>query len=176
MKSIVEKPNIPASNYAVTGLYFVDETAPERAKNVQPSARGELEITSILESYLNDGGLNLQKMGDGFAWMDTGTHDSLLDAGNFVRTLSKRQSVQVGSPDEVAFNLGWVNEVKSKVITQKHSFFEKETVLYLSNLDSNITILDNISKRSSYSQKNKESLNSNNSIKNYSFKVKDKFG
>ena len=176
VKSIVEKPIIPASNYAVTGLYFVDETAPERAKTVQPSARGELEITSLLESYLNDGLLSLKKMGDGFAWMDTGTHDSLLDAGNFVRTLSKRQSVQVGSPDEVAFNLGWVNEVKSKVITQKHSFFEKETVLYLSNLDSNITILDNISKRSSYSQKNKESLNSNNSIKNYSSKVKDKFG
>ena len=176
VKSIVEKPNIPASNYAVTGLYFVDETAPERAKTVQPSARGELEITSILESYLNDGGLNLQKMGDGFAWMDTGTHDSLLDAGNFVRTLSKRQSVQVGSPDEVAFNLGWVNEVKSIVITQKHSFFEKGTVLYLSNFYSNITILDNISKISSYSHKNKESLNSNNSIKKYSIKVKDKFG
>lgn len=108
VKSIIEKPPVPASNYAVTGLYFVDGTAPERARHVQPSPRGELEITSLLESYLHDGTLSVQKMGRGFAWLDTGTHSSLLDAGNFVRTLTERQGQQVGSPDEVAFEMGWI--------------------------------------------------------------------
>ncbi|MBL3563360.1 sugar phosphate nucleotidyltransferase, partial [Rhodovulum sulfidophilum] len=85
-----------------------DATAPERARAVRPSARGELEITTLLESYLHDGILNVQKMGRGYAWLDTGTHASLLDAGNFVRTLTERQGQQVGSPDEVAFELGWI--------------------------------------------------------------------
>ncbi len=106
--SIIEKPKEPASNYAVTGLYFVDGTAPERAKQVQPSARGELEITSLLESYLKEDSLTVEKMGRGFAWLDTGTHSSLLDAGNFVRTISERQGLQVGSPDEVAYQLKWI--------------------------------------------------------------------
>ena len=83
VKSIIEKPTKPPSNYAVTGLYFVDETAPERAKRVTPSARGELEITSLLETYLHDGALRIEKMGRGYAWLDTGTHASLLEAGNF---------------------------------------------------------------------------------------------
>ena len=109
VNSITEKPKEPASNYAVTGLYFVDGTAPERAKKVQPSARGELEITSLLESYLNEDNLTVEKMGRGFAWLDTGTHASLLDAGNFVRTITERQGLQVGSPDEVAYQLGWVS-------------------------------------------------------------------
>jgi len=109
VNSIIEKPKEPASNYAVTGLYFVDAIAPERAKKVQPSARGELEITSLLESYLKEGNLTVEKMGRGFAWLDTGTHGSLLDAGNFVRTLTERQGLQVGSPDEVAYKLGWIN-------------------------------------------------------------------
>jgi glucose-1-phosphate thymidylyltransferase len=108
VNSIIEKPNEPASNYAVTGLYFVDGTAPERAKKVQPSARGELEITSLLESYLNEDNLSVEKMGRGFAWLDTGTHGSLLDAGNFVRTITERQGLQVGSPDEVAVYLGLI--------------------------------------------------------------------
>lgn len=107
-KNIIEKPNKPPSNYAVTGLYFVDETAPDRAKQVKPSARGELEITSLLESYLRDGRLRVEKMGRGFAWLDTGTHTSLLDASNFVRTLTERQGLQVGSPDEVANHLNWI--------------------------------------------------------------------
>ena len=107
--SIVEKPARPASNYAVTGLYFLDGHAPERARAVRPSARGELEITSLLEMYLAEGSLNVELMGRGFAWLDTGTHDSLLDAGNFVRTLEKRQGLQVGSPDEVAFAMGWID-------------------------------------------------------------------
>lgn len=114
VRSIVEKPPVPPSNYAVTGLYFLDGTAPARAKEVQPSARGELEITSLLESYLKDGTLQVKKMGRGYAWLDTGTHASLLDAGNFVRTLTERQGQQVGSPDEVAFEMGWIDNSQLK--------------------------------------------------------------
>ena len=110
VKTIIEKPPNPPSNYAVTGLYFVDGSAPERAKQVTPSARGELEITSLLESYLNDGALRIEKMGRGYAWLDTGTHASLLDASNFVRTLTERQGLQVGSPDEVAYGLKWITK------------------------------------------------------------------
>ena len=110
VNSIIEKPKEPASNYAVTGLYFVDGTAPERAKKVQPSSRGELEITSLLETYLVENNLTVEKMGRGFAWLDTGTHGSLLDAGNFVRTITERQGLQVGSPHEVAFKLKWIDE------------------------------------------------------------------
>ena len=108
-QQIIEKPEVPPSNYAVTGLYFVDETAPARARSVKPSARGELEITSLLETYLHDGSLTVERMGRGYAWLDTGTHDSLLDASNFVRTLQKRQGLQVGSPDEIAFSKGWIS-------------------------------------------------------------------
>ena len=110
VSSIIEKPVQPASNYAITGLYFVDSTAPKRAKKVKPSARGELEITSLLESYLKEDSLTVEKMGRGFAWLDTGTHGSLLDAGNFVRTITDRQGLQVGSPDEVAYKLKWISK------------------------------------------------------------------
>ncbi len=109
VRAIIEKPPEPPSNYAVTGLYFVDGSAPERARQVKPSERGELEITSLLESYLGDGKLSVKRMGRGYAWLDTGTHASLLDAGNFVRTLTERQGQQVGSPDEIAFELGWIS-------------------------------------------------------------------
>lgn len=109
VRSIIEKPKVPPSSYAVTGLYFVDGTAPERARRVKPSERGELEITSLLETYLEDSLLSVKLMGRGYAWLDTGTHASLLDAGNFVRTLTERQGQQVGSPDEIAFGLGWIN-------------------------------------------------------------------
>ncbi|WP_417808813.1 glucose-1-phosphate thymidylyltransferase RfbA [Thioclava sp.] len=108
-RSIVEKPETPASNYAVTGLYFLDGQAPERAQAVIPSARGELEITDLLGQYLEEGSLTVSRMGRGYAWLDTGTHASLLDAGNFVRTLQARQGLQVGSPDEVAFQMGWIS-------------------------------------------------------------------
>ena len=108
--SIIEKPQDPPSNYAVTGLYFVDETAPARAKLLSPSARGELEITDLLNSYLKDGDLQVEQMGRGFAWLDTGTHNSLLDAGNFVRTLTERQGLQVGSPDEIAYYQRWISK------------------------------------------------------------------
>ena len=105
---IVEKPAKPPSHYAVTGLYFLDGTASARAREVQPSPRGELEITTLLEMYLAEGALSVEQMGRGFAWLDTGTHASLLDAGNFVRTLTERQGQQVGSPEEIAFAQGWI--------------------------------------------------------------------
>lgn len=122
VESIVEKPAVPASNYAVTGLYFLDASAPERARSVQPSERGELEITSLLELYLHDGLLSVERMGRGYAWLDTGTHGSLLDAGNFVRTLQKRQGLQVGSPDEIAFDMGWIT---AQQLAQRAAMFEK---------------------------------------------------
>ena len=110
VKGIVEKPSNPPSNYAVTGLYFLDGSAPERAAQVKPSDRGELEITDLLELYLKDGALTVEKMGRGYAWLDTGTHASLLDAGNFVRTLTARQGLQSGSPEEIAFESGWISK------------------------------------------------------------------
>jgi glucose-1-phosphate thymidylyltransferase len=106
---IIEKPKVPPSPYAVTGLYFLDGSAPERARRVQPSARGEVEITSLLEMYLAEGLLDVQRMGRGFAWLDTGTHASLLDAGNFVRTLQSRQGMQTGCLEEIAFHNGWID-------------------------------------------------------------------
>jgi len=109
VRAIIEKPAKPPSHFAVTGLYFLDGTAPERAAAVKPSPRGELEITTLLESYLADGALRVSRMGRGFAWLDTGTHASLLDAGNFVRTLEQRQGMQTGSPEEIAYQNGWIN-------------------------------------------------------------------
>lgn len=109
VRAIIEKPQVPPSSYAVTGLYFLDETAPERARSVKPSARGELEITDLLENYLSEGQLDMRRMGRGYAWLDTGTHGSLLDAGNFVRTLALRQGLQTGCPDEIAFRNGWIS-------------------------------------------------------------------
>lgn len=122
VQSIIEKPEVPASNFAVTGLYFLDGTAPARAKQVRPSERGELEITTLLESYLNEGSLNVKKMGRGYAWLDTGTHSSLLDAGNFVRTMEQRQGLQVGSPEEIAFEQGWID---AKKLEQSAALFSK---------------------------------------------------
>jgi len=108
-EEIIEKPISPPSKFAVTGLYFLDETASERAKSLVPSARNELEIVSLLETYLADGTLAVEKLGRGFAWLDTGTHGSLLDAGKFVRTLSDRQGMQSGCPEEIAFLNGWID-------------------------------------------------------------------
>lgn len=109
VREIIEKPSVPPSNYAVTGLYFLDGSAPERARQVTPSARGELEITTLLGMYLSEGLLQVETMGRGYAWLDTGTHASLLDAGNFVRTLEDRQGLQAGCPEEIAFNQGWIS-------------------------------------------------------------------
>lgn len=132
VRAIIEKPPVAPSNYAVAGLYFVDGTAPERARQVKPSARGELEITTLLESYLRDGTLSVKRMGRGYAWLDTGTHASLLDAGNFVRTLTERQGQQVGSPDEVAFNMGWIDHEKLSIRAQH--FAKNDYGIYLTNL------------------------------------------
>ena len=131
-QSIIEKPKIPPSNYAVTGLYFVDGSAPERAKEIKPSARGELEITSLLEAYLNEGKLRVKKMGRGYAWLDTGTHNSLLDASNFVRTLTERQGLQVGSPDEIAYKLKWIT--KDQLKARSRLFGKNRYGQYLENL------------------------------------------
>ena len=109
VRNIVEKPKVAPSNYAVTGLYFLDGRAPEMAARVKPSPRGELEITDLLELYRAEAALRVEKIGRGYAWLDTGTHASLLDASNFVRTLTERQGLQVGSPDEIAFNAGWID-------------------------------------------------------------------
>ncbi|HMQ39857.1 MAG TPA: glucose-1-phosphate thymidylyltransferase RfbA [Paracoccus sp. (in: a-proteobacteria)] len=109
VRSIIEKPKQPPSQFAVTGLYFLDGSAPDRAAGVTPSDRGELEITTLLETYLHDGLLTVERMGRGYAWLDTGTHGSLLDAGNFVRTLEKRQGLQTGCPDEIAYEQGWID-------------------------------------------------------------------
>ena len=132
VKTIIEKPDLPQSNYAVTGLYFLDGTAPKRAKNLKPSARGELEITSLLETYLKDGDLYVETMGNGYAWLDTGTHSSLLDASNFVRTLIERQGLQVGSPDEIAYKLKWIT--KGQLAKNAQVFGKNIYGQYLQNL------------------------------------------
>ena len=115
VRALVEKPKVPPSSFAVTGLYFLDGTAPERARSLRPSARGELEITDLLETYLRDDKLYVEQMGRGFAWLDTGTYASLLDAGNFVRTLSQRQGMQSGCPEEIAYNKGWIDAKQVRI-------------------------------------------------------------
>jgi glucose-1-phosphate thymidylyltransferase len=109
VKGIVEKPSMPPSHFAVTGLYYLDGRAPALARDIRPSPRGELEIVDLLEAYRAEGSLSVERMGRGFAWLDTGTHASLLDAGNFVRTLEERQGLLVGSPDEIAYRQGWID-------------------------------------------------------------------
>jgi glucose-1-phosphate thymidylyltransferase len=124
VSQIVEKPAVPPSNFAVTGLYYLDGRAPEFARQVVASARGELEITDLLEFYRAEGSLSVERMGRGFAWLDTGTHGSLLDAGNFVRTLEDRQGLQVGCPDEIAYRLGWIDK---QALAARAAIFHKNS-------------------------------------------------
>lgn len=107
--SIEEKPAHPKSNYCITGLYFYDGRVTEFARRVKPSARGELEITSLNDLYLKDGSLRAKVMGRGFAWLDTGTMDSLMDAANFVQLIEKRQSIKIAALEEIAYNRGWID-------------------------------------------------------------------
>ncbi len=107
--SIVEKPEVPKSNYAVTGLYFYDNRVVEFAKSLKPSARGELEITDINQMYLDAGDLDIKLLGRGYAWLDTGTVDSLIDASNFIRTIERLQGIQISAPEEIAYNMRWIS-------------------------------------------------------------------
>ncbi|TBL64555.1 glucose-1-phosphate thymidylyltransferase RfbA [Hafnia paralvei] len=130
--SIEEKPEKPKSNWAITGLYFYDNKVVEYAKKVKPSERGELEITSLNEMYLNDNNLSVELLGRGFAWLDTGTHDSLIEAGSFVETVQKRQGMMVACPEEIAWRNGWLSDEELSTIAKKLQ--KNEYGIYLSRL------------------------------------------
>ena len=130
--SLEEKPQNPKSNYAVPGLYFYDNTVVEKAKKVKPSKRGELEITSINEMYLQEGKLHVVNFGRGMAWLDTGTHDALLEAANFVKTIQSRQGVMVACLEEIAYRNGWIS--KEKVLELAKPLMKSKYGEYLVNL------------------------------------------
>jgi glucose-1-phosphate thymidylyltransferase len=116
--SIEEKPRLPKSSYAVTGLYFYDGRASEFARELEPSARGELEITDLNRRYLDDGGLSVERLGRGYAWLDTGTHESLQQAASFIETIESRQGLKVACPEEIAYIQGWIDDEQIKRLAQ----------------------------------------------------------
>ena len=116
--SLEEKPIVPKSNYAVTGLYFYDNKVVDIAKSIEPSARGELEITCVNNEYLKRGELSVELLGRGFAWLDTGTYDSLMDAGHFVQTIERRQGYKIACLEEIAFNRGWLSKDEIRLIAK----------------------------------------------------------
>ncbi|MBQ8159472.1 MAG: glucose-1-phosphate thymidylyltransferase RfbA [Clostridia bacterium] len=118
--SVEEKPKHPKSNYCITGLYFYDNRVAKMAKQVKPSARGELEITTLNDMYLKDGSLNVQLLGRGYAWLDTGTMDSLVDAADFVRMVEKRQSIKISALEEIAYRHGWIDQEKLLESAQRY--------------------------------------------------------
>lgn len=130
--SIEEKPNDPKSNYAVTGLYFYDKKVCERAKNLKPSPRGELEITDLNRIYLEDGTLNVITLGRGYAWLDTGTVDSLAEASEFVRVIESREGVQISAPEEIAFRNGWID--REKLLESANIYGKSPYGLHLRNV------------------------------------------
>lgn len=133
-----EKPEVPASNWAITGLYFYDEKASEMAKTIVPSARGELEITDLNQLYLDQGNLELEKLGRGVAWLDTGTHESLIQAGNFIETIEQRQGLKVCCPEEVAYYQGWISREQLRELgeaLQKSGYGEYLLNIYTHGLE-----------------------------------------
>ncbi|WP_304180845.1 glucose-1-phosphate thymidylyltransferase RfbA [Leptotrichia trevisanii] len=130
--SLEEKPENPKSNYAIPGLYFYDNTVIEKAKNVKPSARGEIEITAVNEMYLSEGNLNVKNLGRGIAWLDTGTHEALLEAANFVQTVQKRQGLYIACIEEIAYQKGWITAERIKKLSEP--MIKTEYGKYLTNL------------------------------------------
>ncbi len=127
--SIVEKPEMPKSSYAVTGIYFLDGEAPALARQVEKSPRGELEITDLLNLYRAAGKLTVEKLGRGYAWLDTGTHDSLLEAADFIRTIEKRQNLKVSCPEEISYLNGWIT--KAELLQQAEPYLKTQYGQYL---------------------------------------------
>ena len=133
--SLEEKPENPKSNYAIPGLYFYDNTVVEKAKNVNPSARGEIEITTVNEMYLSEGKLNVKNLGRGIIWFDTGTHEALLEASNYVEAIQKRQGFYIACLEEIAYKKGWINEkdIEKKIEEKKMNDYQKYLSLLIKN-------------------------------------------
>ena len=131
--SLEEKPENPKSNYAIPGLYFYDNTVVEKAKNVKPSARGEIEITTVNEMYLSEGKLNVKNLGRGIIWFDTGTHEALLEASNYIEAIQKRQGLYIACLEEIAYKKGWVNEkeIEKKIEKEKKNEYQKYLLLLI---------------------------------------------